>query len=151
MRTPPGFGFSGFPAPSLTSVARAALLPTNWTSSIFPRVLAHPGAVKMTIGGRVCQLLRKPIQRQAARGQALSRAATVFAEDSEQEVLGANMFLAKPLRFFRSQVQDAFRLRGEWHLHGSREPLTTRDLGFDFLSEGLRSALPVKEFPRERE
>jgi hypothetical protein len=41
------------------------------------------------------------------------------------------MFLAKPLGFFRSHVQNAFERRAEWHLHRSGEPLTTLDLGFD--------------------
>ena len=54
------------------------------------------------------------------------------------------MFLAKPLGFFRSHVQNAFERRAEWHLHRSGEPFTTLDLGFDFIPEGLRPAFLVK-------
>jgi hypothetical protein len=64
-------------------------------------------------------------------------------------MLRANMFLAKPLGLFKSQVQNASRLRAAWHLHGSGQLLTTLDLGFDFLTEGLRSAFLVKELPSE--
>ena len=64
-------------------------------------------------------------------------------------MLCASTFLAKPFRFFRSQVQNASGLGAEWHLHGSGEPLTTLDLRFDFLSEGWHSAFLVKELLSE--
>jgi hypothetical protein len=59
-------------------------------------------------------------------------------------MLCASTFLAKPFRFFRSQVQNASGLGAEWHLHGSGELPSTLDLGFDFLAEGRHSAFQVE-------
>ena len=61
MRTQPGFGVSSFSAGSQTRLAITALLPTNWTSSILPRVLAQPAARKMSLAA--CMMCAGPIQR----------------------------------------------------------------------------------------
>ena len=52
-------------------------------------------------------------------------------------MLGTTDRVFEALRLFRGHVEDALALRTEGHLDRSGDALTTRDLRFDFLAEGL--------------
>src|SRR6266700_7089648 len=60
-------------------------------------------------------------------------------------MLGADVLVAEPLRFFRRHVKDALALRAERHFDGGRDALSDGDAGFDLLAYRFDRALLPQE------
>src|SRR5579859_2320498 len=69
------------------------------------------------INGRASQLFSEPIERQPAFGQEAGGKAAVFAQNSDEQVLRADIFVSQPFRLLRSFFQDARALRAKRHFH----------------------------------
>src|SRR5579859_4271625 len=102
------------------------------------------------IDGRASQLFSEPIERQPAFGQEAGGKAAVFAQNTEEQVVRADIFVSQPFRLLRSFFQDARALRAKRHFHCGGNPLATLDLGFDFLTDRLLSAFFAKKFASKR-
>jgi hypothetical protein len=61
-------------------------------------------------------------QAQSALHQNLGAEALLFAQNSEQQVLGRHVFHAQPLGFFRGHIQDALAFGAQRHFHARGNP-----------------------------
>jgi len=57
----------------------------------------------------------------------------LLAQQSKQQMLGANMPLSQSFRFLRGKVQHALALDGEWHFGRSGKAFAALDLLFNLL------------------
>ena len=60
-----------------------------------------------------------------------------FAQDAEQEVLGADVVVQQPIGFFGGKLQHALRFRAERDLDRGRDLLAEDGAAFDFLADVL--------------
>ena len=60
-------------------------------------------------------------------------------------MLGAHMFVAQALGFFRGHVQDALALRAQWHFDGGGYALTNGDASFNLFANGFDGTLLAEE------
>src|SRR6266851_4921776 len=87
----------------------------------------------------------------ASRDVSLGRAeALLFAQDAEEQMLGADVLVAEALRFFRRHIKDALALRAERHFDGGRDALANSDAAFDLFAYRFDRALLAQETVGQR-
>src|SRR5467141_2320195 len=95
--------------------------------------------------GRARQLFPQRGKPEAAFHQDFRAEALFFAQDAEEQMLGADVLMTEALRFFRRHVKDALALRAERHFDGRRDALADGDAGFDLFAYGFDRALLPQE------
>ena len=72
---------------------------------------------------------------------------TLFTQDAEQQVLGADVVVQQPVRFFGGELQDPFGLGAERNLHRGRDFLAENRSAFDVLADVLEGEVRAREDP----
>src|SRR5215475_13929846 len=88
-------------------------------------------------------------EAQATLHQYLRTEAFLFAENTEQEVLGTNVFVPEALGLFRGAVQNALAFGAERHLHRSGNALADSDASLNLFSNGFDGTLLAEEPVRQ--
>src|SRR4029077_17716774 len=71
--------------------------------------------------------------------------ALLFAQDSEKQMLGADVPVAESLGFFRGEIQDAFGFLAEGHFDRRGDALANRDALFDLFADRLNRAVRTQK------
>ena len=95
--------------------------------------------------GAARQFFAQRREPQAALLQDFRAKALLFAQDSEQQMLGADVPVPEALGFFRGEIQDAFGFLAERHFHGRGDALANGDALFDLLADGFDRAVRTQE------
>ena len=95
--------------------------------------------------GRAREFFAQRGEAQAALHQNLGAEALLFAQDSEEQVLGADVLHAEALRFFAGHIEDALALRAERHFDGGRNAFADRDACLDLFADGFNRSLLTQE------
>ena len=69
----------------------------------------------------------------------------LFAEDAEQEMLGADVVVQQPIGFLGGELQHALRFRAERDLDRGRDLLAEHGAAFDFLADVLEREVRARE------
>ena len=99
---------------------------------------------------RTRQLFPDGGKPQTALVQDLRGEALLFAQQAQQQVLGADVLVIQPLGFFRAIGQHAFALVAQRQVHGGRNLLADRGVSFDLLADGLHRGVGAQEPVRQR-
>ena len=91
------------------------------------------------------QFLANGRQAQSALVQNLGGKAFLFAQQSQQQMLGANVLVRKALGFFRGVGQHALALVAQGQVHGGRYLLPDRGVGLDLLANGFHRSMRPQE------
>src|SRR5438477_271557 len=91
------------------------------------------------------EFLAQRREAQTALHQDLGAEALFFPQDSQQQVLRANVLVTQPLRFFRGHVQDALALRAQGHFHRRGNALANGDARLNLFTNGFDRALLAQE------
>ena len=70
---------------------------------------------------------------------------SLFAQDPEQQVLGADVVVQQPVGFFGRELQDALGFRAERNLDRGRDLLAEHGAPFDFLADALEGQVGPRE------
>src|SRR6266436_5419062 len=102
--------------------------------------------VPATIKERSSERIRLSARNGGTSPSEIRRAKTFFfAQDAQQQMLGADMLMAEPFRFFCRHIKDALALRAQRHFHRSGNPFANRDARFDLFANRFdRPLLPQK-------
>ncbi len=73
--------------------------------------------------------------------------AALFAQDPEQQVLGTDVVVKKPIRLFGGTAEDAFRLGTEWDLDRRRNLLAEDRATLDFLADVFQGQMRARKNP----
>jgi hypothetical protein len=85
---------------------------------------------------------RKP---QAALVQNLGGKALFFAQQTQQQMLGANVFVRKPFRLFRGIGQHALAFIAQGQIDRSRDLLPDRGVAFDLFADRFHRRMGAQE------
>ena len=77
--------------------------------------------------------------------QDLGREAFFFAQQAEQQVLGADVLVVQPLGFFRAIGQHALALVAQRQVDGSGNLLADRGVAFNLLADGFDGGVRAQE------
>ena len=84
-------------------------------------------------------------EAQAALVQNLGGEALLFAQQAQQQVLGADVLVVQALGFFGPISQDALALVAQRQVHGGGNLFANRGVAFDLLADGFdRRVRPQK-------
>ena len=75
------------------------------------------------------------------------RDGALFAQDAEQQVLGADVVVQQPVGFFGRELQDALGFRAERNLDRGRDLLAEHRAPFDFLADAFEGQVRAGEDP----
>src|SRR5882724_1835252 len=95
--------------------------------------------------GRARQFFTQRGEAQAALHQDLRPEALLFAQDSEEQMLGANMLDAETFGFFAGHIEDSLALRAERHFDRGRNTFADGDASFDLFADRFNRALLPQE------
>ncbi len=70
---------------------------------------------------------------------------SLFTEDAEQEMLGADVVVQQPIGFLGGKLQHALRFRAERDLDRGRDLLAEHGAAFDFLADVLEREVRARE------
>ena len=84
-----------------------------------------------------CDLLAHLRQAQAALMQDVGGETLLFAQQSEQQMLGADVLVIQPLGFLRAIGQHALALMAQRQIDRGRNLLAQRGVRFDLLANGF--------------
>ena len=87
---------------------------------------------------------------QSALVQDLGRETFLFAQQAQQQVLGADVLVVQPLGFFGAVGQHALALVAERQIHGSGNLLADGGVSFDLLADGFHRGVGAQEPVRQR-
>ena len=87
-------------------------------------------------------LSRIPFSMQDGR-----RDRTLFAQDPEQQVLGADVVVQQPIGFFGRELQDALGFGAEGDLDRGRDLLAEHRAPFDFLADAFERQMRARKDP----
>ena len=87
---------------------------------------------------------------QAALVQDLGGEALLFAQQAEQQMLGADVLVVQALRFFRAIGQHALALVAQRQIDRGRNLLPNRGVPFDLLADGFDRGMRAQEPVRQR-
>ena len=99
---------------------------------------------------RARDLLAHLRQPQPALVQDLGGEALLLAQQAEQQMLGADVLVIQPLRFFGAIGQHALALVAQRQIHRGRDLLANRGVRFDLLADGLDRRVRAQEAVRQR-
>ena len=71
--------------------------------------------------------------------------AFLFAQDSEEQMFGADVPVAEALGFFGGEIQDALGFLAERDFHGRGDALANGDALFDLFADGLDGAVGTQK------
>ncbi len=91
------------------------------------------------------EFLAQRREPQSALHQDLRAEAFLFAQDSEKQMLGADVLHAEALGFFAGHIQDALAFRAERYFDRSRNALADGDASFDLFADRFNRALLTQE------
>ena len=94
---------------------------------------------------RARQLLADGRKPQPALVQDLGGKAFLFAQQAEQQVLGADVLVVQPLGFFGAVSQHALALVAQRQIDRSRNLLPDRGVPFDLLADGIDRGVRAQE------
>src|SRR4029077_9628254 len=95
--------------------------------------------------GAAGQFFAQRRQTQSALLQDFRAKALLFAQDSEQQVFGADVPVPQALGLFRGEIQDAFGFLAERHFDRRGDALANGDALFDLFADGLDGAVRTQE------
>ena len=98
---------------------------------------------------RTRQFLADGGKPQAALVQNLRGETLFFAQQPEQQMLGADVLVAQPLGFLGAISQHAFALVAEGQIHAGGNLLADGGVPFDLLSDGLYGSVGAQEPVRQ--
>ena len=90
---------------------------------------------------------RKP---QPALLQNFRAKALLFAQDSQQQMFGADVLVPEALGLFGGEIQDALGFLAERHFHRRGDALADGDALFDLLADGFDRAVGTQETVGQR-
>ena len=96
------------------------------------------------------QLFANRRKTKAALGEYLRGKALLFAQQAEQEVLGADVFVRKPLGFFGRVGEHALALVRERKVDGGRNLLAHGGVLFNLFADGFDRSVGTKEAVGQR-
>ena len=82
--------------------------------------------------------------------QNLGGEALLFAQQSQQQVLGADMLVIEPLGFLGAIGQHAFAFVAQREIHGGRNLLSNGGVPFDLLAYGIHRRMGPQEAVGQR-
>ena len=99
---------------------------------------------------RTRQLFADRGKPQAALVQDFGGEALLFAQQAEQQMLGADVLVVQPLGFFRAIGQHALALVAQRQIHRSGNLLADGGVAFDLLADGFDGGVRAQEAVRQR-
>jgi hypothetical protein len=107
-------------------------------------------AARSFLLGDAGQLVANLRQLQAALLQNLRGKALFFAQQAQQQVLGADVLVAQPLGFFRRIGQHPLALVGERQVHGGRDLFADGGMRLNLLANRLHRSVRAQEAVGQR-
>ena len=99
---------------------------------------------------RTRQFLADGGQPQTALVQDLRGETLLFAQQAQQQVLGADVLVVQPLGFFRAIGQHALAFVAQRQIHGGGNLLADGGVAFDLLADRLHGGMRTQEPVRQR-
>ncbi len=99
---------------------------------------------------RTRQLFADGGEPQAALVQDLGGEALLFAQQAQQQVLGADVLVIQPFGLFRAISQNALAFVAEGQIHGSGNLLADGGVPFDLLADRFHRGVRTQETVRQR-
>ena len=97
-----------------------------------------------------CQFLADGGEAQAALVQNLGGEALLFAQQAQQQVLGADVLVVEPLGLFGAIRQHALALVAQRQIHRSGNLLANGGVPFDLLADGFHRRVRTQEAVGQR-